>query len=153
MKRHLAILTLAALVLLLGSVAAGAAETKATFTLGSKAATIAGRAVTMDVPAHLAGGVPHVPLRVVAELWGANVWWDAANRTAHMIGPAGNHLALKVGSTTATILAGGGDPNLPVAVHIANDRVQIPVALLAANFGFSFTYDQATGVITVTYGN
>jgi hypothetical protein len=48
--------------------------------LGSRTATVNGRAVDLDVPASVVGGRTVVPLRFVAEALGAQVLWEGAAR-------------------------------------------------------------------------
>jgi hypothetical protein len=55
-------------------------ETKIELTLGERAATVGGRAVTLDVPAQARNGATLVPLRFVAESLGADVRFDGAAR-------------------------------------------------------------------------
>jgi hypothetical protein len=49
--------------------------------IGSKTATINGKAVTLDVPAQIIGNKTMVPLRFIAEEMGCTVEWDNASRT------------------------------------------------------------------------
>jgi len=49
--------------------------------IGSRAATINGRTVTLDVPAQIIGGSTMVPLRFVGEAMGSEVGWDNETRT------------------------------------------------------------------------
>jgi hypothetical protein len=96
--------------------------------IGSRTATVNGKAVTLDVPAQIIGNKTMVPLRFVAEEMGCTVDWDNASRTVFVaIGnatiptipqlparvwnpkgwyetfryPAPTHLAIKQGKTTS----------------------------------------------------
>lgn len=53
---------------------------KVVLKVGDKAATVDGRAVTLQAPAQTFDGKTMVPLRFVAEAFGAKVKWDAATR-------------------------------------------------------------------------
>jgi len=50
-------------------------------TIGSKTATVNGKAVTLDVAPAIVAGRTFVPLRVISETLGAKVTWTAATRT------------------------------------------------------------------------
>jgi hypothetical protein len=50
-------------------------------TIGSKTATVNGKAVTLDVAPTIVAGRTFVPLRVISETLGAQVTWKAASRT------------------------------------------------------------------------
>ena len=51
-------------------------------TIGSSRATVNGKTVTLDVAPAIVAGRTFVPLRFVAEAFGADVAWNAATRTA-----------------------------------------------------------------------
>lgn len=53
-------------------------------TLGQTAASISGRAVTLEVPAAALDGKTYVPLRFVAEALGSQVAWDGAASTVRI---------------------------------------------------------------------
>ena len=53
--------------------------------IGSRIATVSGRAVSLDVPAQIIGGSTMVPLRFLSEALGSEVAWDNATRTV-MVG-------------------------------------------------------------------
>jgi hypothetical protein len=55
-------------------------DTQMALVIGSRQATVNGRAVILDVPALIVGGRTLVPLRFVSEAMGARVDWDAASR-------------------------------------------------------------------------
>ncbi len=56
-------------------------DTQVVLVIGSRQATVNGRAVLLDVPALIVGGRTLVPLRFVSEAMGARVDWDAATRS------------------------------------------------------------------------
>ncbi len=55
-------------------------DTQVTLVIGSRQATVNGRALILDVPALIVGGRTLVPLRFVSEAMGARVDWDAGSR-------------------------------------------------------------------------
>lgn len=57
-------------------------------TIGSKSPTVNGKAQAIDAAAMLKNDRTVVPLRFVSECLGANVEWDAANRTVRITTPA-----------------------------------------------------------------
>ncbi|HEV8339161.1 MAG TPA: copper amine oxidase N-terminal domain-containing protein [bacterium] len=56
-------------------------DTQVMLVIGSRQATVNGRALILDVPALIVGGRTLVPLRFVSEAMGARVDWDAGSRT------------------------------------------------------------------------
>lgn len=59
--------------------------TEAVFTPGSDSAMLNGRPVPLGVPAELAAGTVFVPLRFLAESFGAKVSWDNRTRTVMIV--------------------------------------------------------------------
>lgn len=56
-------------------------DTTASFAIGSTTATVNGTETTLDVAPELLGGRTMVPLRAIAEVFGADVQWDGATKT------------------------------------------------------------------------
>lgn len=133
------------------SAPAATAPAKGVFRVGDAKVTLAGREVELEVPPHIfRDNALWVPVRAVAEAWGARLAWDGEKRQVHVFGPKGEHFFFTVGESKVTLLAGGGKPELSGPTHIVKDRAQIPLAFLAEHFGYKLAYDEATKTATVT---
>jgi len=64
-----------------GNITAKKGDTVVKLTVGSKNATVSGKAVTLAVPAKVVNGSTLVPLRFIGEAFGNKVDWDGANYT------------------------------------------------------------------------
>lgn len=67
-----------------GVITATKGQTVVSLTLGSRAATVNGRPVTLSVPAQSVAGSTFVPLRFIGEAFGASVKWDAAGKNVEI---------------------------------------------------------------------
>lgn len=149
-RKKIATLVLAAVTTLAASATAFAQEVTYSFPVGAKQVRIAGTDIALDVPVHtFKDGQVWVPLRAVAQALGGKVEWDGDKRQAHVYGPQNQHFILTVDSTDVKILAGGGQSPLSGPVHVVNGRVEVPLAFLAANFGYSFKYDEASKTASI----
>ncbi len=72
------------------TVSARSEKSQMTLPLGSRTATVDGRAVSLDVPAAVVGGRTVVPLRFVAEALGAQVLWEGAARRVSIASTGGS---------------------------------------------------------------
>lgn len=77
-------------------------STEIVLTIGSNTAYVAGKAVTLSVPAQIIGGYTYVPLRFVAEATGAKVVWSPETRTVQITTGAGEGLP-PTGSSSGAI--------------------------------------------------
>lgn len=75
--------------------------TRIALTIGSGSALVDGRAVPLDVPAQIIEGRTMVPLRFIAESFGAEVRWDPGSRTVfiHLASAAQAHPSILIRQT------------------------------------------------------
>jgi spore germination protein YaaH len=83
-----------------------------------------------------------VPVRTVAEQFGATVTWNAATQEVRLV-QNGMTIRMTVGSTTA--YADGRVVRMDVAPFIQSDRTVIPVRFFAEAMGAQVGWRQATG--------
>lgn len=126
-----------------------AAETKDFFMVlqvGFKQYALNGLPRTSEVAPEIVGGRTFVPVRIVAETYGADVTWNAAVRT----------VGIKLGDTTVeltigvnTALVNGAEQTLEAAPYIKAGRTMVPIRLVSEAFGLSVYYDPQAKTISI----
>ena len=126
---------------------AAAAETKVTLTLGSRAATRNDTAVTLDAAPLSRGGRMMLPIRFVAEAFGAAVGWDGDTATA-TVAAGDTVITVRIGEKQ--ILANGAAVPLDTAAFIEGGRTYLPVRAVADALGAEVGWDGDTATATLT---
>ena len=113
-----------------------------TFTLGQRVWIFNGANLENDAAPFLSDdNRTMVPVRVVAEAFGASVNWDNGNQTDY-IAKDGKTLILTVGKEL---------PDNMGAPVLKDDRLFVPVRYIAENFGGEVGWDQSAGVVTIQF--
>jgi len=120
----------------------------AVLTIGSKQMDVNVDTYELDVAPYIKEGYTMVPLRFVAEAFGAKVGWDDATKTV-TIDFAGHSIKVAIGSTEAVV--DGETVTMPLPAEIVNSRTMVPVRFISEAFGFTVKWDDNTKVITITY--
>jgi branched-chain amino acid transport system substrate-binding protein len=164
MKKVLSLaLTIALVVGLFAGVRPASAETNDFFMVlqvGFKQYALNGLPLTSDVAPEIINGRTFVPVRLIAETYGATVDWIPASRTVTIkLGDV--EVDLTIGSKEAIV--GSGTQLLEAAPYIKAGRTMVPVRLISEAFGLSVYYDsqarsisiksQTTGVVPGITGN
>jgi len=102
----------------------------------------------LDVAPYIKEGYTMVPLRFVAEAFGAKVGWDDATKTA-TIDFAGQNMKVVIGSTEAVV--DGETVTMPLPAEIVNSRTMVPVRFISEAFGFTVKWDGVARTVTITY--
>lgn len=125
---------------------AAATETKVTLTLGSRAATRNDTTVTLDAAPLSRGGRMMLPIRFVAEAFGAAVGWNGDTATA----------TVAAGDTVITVQIGAGQMRvngnavpLDTAAFIEGGRTYLPVRAVADALGAAVAWDGETATATL----
>lgn len=126
---------------------AAATETKVTLTLGSTAATRNDAAVTLDTAPLSRGGRMMLPIRFVAEAFGAAVGWNGDTATATV---AAGDTVITVQIGAGQIFVNGNAVPLDTAAFIEGGRTYLPVRAIAGALGAAVEWDGATGTATLT---
>jgi len=121
---------------------------KAVLTIGSKQMDVNVDSYELDVAPYIKNGYTMVPLRFVAEAFGAKVGWDDGTKTVD-IDFAGHHIKVVIGSAEAVV--DDETVTMPLPAEIVNSRTMVPVRFISEAFGFTVKWDDSTKVITVTY--
>lgn len=112
-------------------------ENRTVMTIGSADMIVAGNEiVTMDVEPFIAEDRTYVPIRALAEGFGAKVDWNDANRTV-TITDGDKTVVMTVGSTTYTV--NGAEKTMDVAPLIDQSRTFVPVRFAAEALGYEVT--------------
>ena len=88
-----------------------------------------------------------LPIRFVAEAFGATVGWDGATSTA-TIAAQGVNIRITIGAATAQI--NGETVTLDAPAFIENSRTYLPVRVIAEALGAAVEWDGATSTATLT---
>jgi len=87
-----------------------------------------------------------VPMRVIFEALGAQVYWEESSRTVTGI-LEGKTITLKIGSKEATI--NGAQTPLDVPAQIMNGRTLVPVRFISESLGASVEWSQQEQKVTI----
>jgi len=120
----------------------------AVLTIGSKQMDVNVDTYELDVAPYIKEGYTMVPLRFVAEAFGAKVGWDDATKTV-TIDFAGHNMKVVIGSTEA--VADGETVTMPLPAEIVNSRTMVPVRFISEAFGFIVKWDGVARTVTITY--
>lgn len=122
-------------------------ETTITITPGSDVININGTDITTE-PAYITvSGVTLVPLRTIAEAFGAQVEWDDESRQI-TITYSGVTIFLTVGSKAAIV--NDHAEELEEAPIISGETTMVPLRFIAETFGAEVSFDETTQLITIT---
>lgn len=138
MARFRVILAVAALLLGL---------TPAAFGLETALVTVDGSPVVFDQPPIVQEGRVLVPLRGIFERLGATVVYDAATRQVNATSAEGVPIALRLGSTQASI--GGRPYTLDVPARTYGGRTMVPLRFLAEALGAQVGWDAGRREVSV----
>ncbi|MCK5848275.1 MAG: hypothetical protein KAH01_03665 [Caldisericia bacterium] len=100
MKKIFSVFLSSILFLSVFSTALGNETKEIKLTVGNTTAEVNGEKVTLDVPPTVVNGRTLVPLRFIAESFGAEVAWDGPTRTITLTAPDLDHLKLLVENLT-----------------------------------------------------
>lgn len=166
LRKRLSALIVSAALLLTALPAIAPATASAATTMGSIVLTIDSPTMTVNgtskaidaegsKPTLDAGGYTMLPLRGVVEAMGGSLTWDAANRIVTMV-KDGQTIKVPIGSTKLTVdgvqkdmLANNG--TYKAAYINKSGRTLVHVRALQAFGNTTYTWNQATKQVTVTY--
>jgi len=120
----------------------------AVLTIGSKQMDVNVDTYELDVAPYIKNDYTMIPLRFVAEAFGAKVGWDDASRTA-TIDFAGHSIKVAIGSSEAVV--DGETVTMPLPAEIVNSRTMVPVRFISEAFGFTVKWDGVARTVTITY--
>ena len=123
------------------------APTVVKLTIGQSVGYINDAAHTLDAAPIIRESRTMLPVRFVAEAFGADVAWDGATSTA-TLKTADTTIEITIGKTAAKV--NGTEVTLDAPAFIENSRTYLPVRFVAENLGATVAWDGATSTATLT---
>jgi hypothetical protein len=119
-------------------------------TIGSISALINENFTTLDSPPYIDPKTSRtlVPLRFIAEAFGAEVRWEAEFKTV-TITLNNREIKLQIGNNTAYV--DNEQKTLEQPPVIQNGRTMVPIRFIAEAFGATVNWDDTTKTIEITY--
>jgi len=108
-------------------------------TVGSSKASFNAREFDIDAPPVVSNGRVLVPLRVIAEIYGADVLWKPETKAVN-ISLVSTKILLTVGRTSA--LMNGKTVTLDTPPSVINGRVMVPIRFISEAFQSSVEWNQ-----------
>ena len=122
-------------------------KTVVQMTIGKSVGFVNGAAKTLDAAPIIQSSRTMLPVRFVAEAFGATVGWDGATSTA-IITAKGVDIRITIGAATAEI--NGKTVSLDAPAFIESSRTYLPVRVVAEALGATVLWDGATSTATLT---
>ena len=120
--------------------------TKIVLKIGSDIMTVNGQAVQLDAAAEIKNGSTFLPLRAIAEAFGAQVTWVPETQGITVV-LGDTQIGLQIGNNTAVI---NGNVISIVAPYIKNSRTMVPFRVISEAFGAKVDWDPVNYIVTVT---
>jgi len=127
---------------------AAAAKTVIILTIGTDIVTVDGRATSVDAAPEIVNSRTFVPIRFIAETFGATVEWLPETQGI-TITLGDTTIGLQIGNATAVI--SGNIVSLESAPYIKNGRTMVPLRVISESFGGDVAWDPGTRTITISY--
>jgi hypothetical protein len=120
--------------------------TKIVLKIGSDVMTVNGKVVQLDAAPEIKDGRTFLPLRAIAEAFGAQVTWvpDTQGITVVL---GNNQIGLQVGNNTAVV---NGNVLSIVPPYIKNGRTMVPLRIFVDGFGGQVDWDPVNYIVTIT---
>ena len=123
------------------------ANTVVKITIGQNVGYINGVAKELDAAPIIVESRTMLPVRFVAEAFGAEVGWDGATSTA-TVKTATTEIKIAIGANSATV--NGKTVELDAPAFIEGGRTYLPVRFVSENLGAKVGWDGATSTVTLT---
>jgi len=118
--------------------------------IGKKTASINGVSKEIDAPPFIKDGRTLVPIRFIAETFGALVDWDATTQSITITLDTKNiKIILQINNKTAVV--NSKEVTLDVPPIIVNGRTFVPLRFIAESFGAEVLWDGDLKKITIIY--
>lgn len=121
--------------------------TEVKMTIGRAVGYINGIGRPLDAAPIIRESRTMLPVRFVAEAFGATVEWDGDTSTA-TVKTETVEIKITIGATTATV--NGAEVALDAPAFIENSRTYMPVRFVAENLGATVAWDGVTSTATLT---
>lgn len=129
-----------------GTEKAATERVEISFKVGDSVLMVNGNELEVTAPYVVGDGTTLVPVRVITEVFGAEVGWDGDTKTVSLSYPDVT-ISLTIGSASATV--NSHTEQLSAAPELYNDTTMVPLRFISETFDAVVTYDDATRLITV----
>ncbi|MGB9856240.1 MAG: stalk domain-containing protein, partial [Caldisericum exile] len=120
--------------------------TKIVLKIGSDVMTVNGKVVQLDAAPEIKDGRTFLPLRAIAEAFGAQVTWVPETQGITVV-LGNNQIGLQIGNNTAVV---NGNVLSIVPPYIKNGRTMVPLRVIAEGFGAQVEWDPINYIVTIT---
>jgi hypothetical protein len=120
--------------------------TKIVLRIGSDVMTVNGKVVQLDAAPEINNGRTFLPLRAIAEAFGAQVTWVPETQGITVV-LGDNQIGLQIGNNTAVV---NGNVLSIVPPYIKNGRTMVPIRVIAEGFGEQVEWDPVNYIVTIT---
>jgi len=120
--------------------------TKIVLKIGSDVMTVNGKVVQLDAAPEIKEGRTFLPLRAIAEAFGAQVTWVPETQGITVV-LGNNQIGLQIGNNTAVV---NGNVLSIVPPYIKNGRTMVPIRVIAEGFGAQVEWDPVNYIVTIT---
>jgi hypothetical protein len=117
-------------------------------TIGTDIVTVDGKATSVDAAPEIVNGRTFVPIRFIAETFGATVTWLPETQGVTIV-LGDTTIGLQIGNKTVVI--NGNIIAVEAAPYIKNSRTMVPLRVISESFGGDVVWDPALRTITITY--
>jgi hypothetical protein len=120
--------------------------TKIVLRIGSDVMTVNDKVVQLDAAPEINNGRTFLPLRAIAEAFGAQVTWVPETQGITVV-LGNNQIGLQIGNNTAVV---NGNVLSIVPPYIKNGRTMVPLRVIAEGFGAQVEWDPVNYIVTIT---
>lgn len=125
-------------------------EKKITLQIGSNLATVGSETIELEAAPFIEKGFTLVPLRFIAEAFGATLDYNSALQIINISYKA-TSISLQVGSTIAFVDNVRKEKDLEIAPVIVNGRTFVPIRFISETFGAEVLWDGTTKTVTIVH--
>ncbi len=109
--------------------------TRVTLTIGKNVGHVNHAASLLDASPVIKNSRTMLPVRFVAEAFGAKVGWDGATSTVTLAGADGRNVSIKIGASSLTLNGESVALDSPAYIDPASNRTYLPVRAVAEALG------------------
>ncbi|MGC9000790.1 copper amine oxidase N-terminal domain-containing protein, partial [Caldisericum sp.] len=114
--------------------------------IGSDVMTVNDKVVQLDAAPEIKDGRTFLPLRAIAEAFGAQVTWVPETQGITVV-LGNNQIGLQIGNNTAVV---NGNVLSIVPPYIKNGRTMVPIRVIVEGFGAKVDWDPINYIVTIT---
>ena len=124
--------------------------TRVTLTIGKNIGHVNNVAKLLDASPVIKNGRTMLPVRFVAEAFGAGVSWDGATSTATVTGTDGSVVSIKIGAGSASVNGKEIPLDSPAYIDASTSRTYLPVRAVAEALGAAVFWNGDLGLAMLT---